>query len=97
MVCTAPRGEKILIEIAEQFEVHPTQVIEWKKQLLERASDVFDGGGTAGKVEAGPVSTVLHAKIGQQALEVNFLTGALTEVECLSTKKPWLTGSMTCR
>ena len=66
----ALRGEKTLIEIAEQFEVHPTQVTEWKKQLLERASDVFDG--TAGKPETGPDLKVLHAKIGQQALEIDF-------------------------
>ena len=80
----ALRGEKTLIEIAEQFEVHPTQVTEWKKQLLERASDVFDG--VPGKPEAGPDLKVLHAKIGQQALEIDFLSGALTKAGCLSAK-----------
>jgi len=44
---TALRGEKTLIEIAEQFEVYPTQVTEWKKQLLERACNVFDDGAAA--------------------------------------------------
>ena len=82
---TALRGEKTLIEIAEQFEVHPTQVTEWKKQLLERASDVFDGG-TAGKADAGPDLKVLHAKIGQQALEIDFLGSALTKAGWLSAK-----------
>ena len=76
---TALRGKKILIKIAEQFEVHSTQVTEWKKQLLERASDVFDGGGAADKADAGPDLRVLHAKIGQQALEIDFLSGALTK------------------
>ena len=80
------RGEKTLIKIAEQFEVHPTQVTEWKKQLLERASDVFDGGVAAGKAETGPDLKVLHAKIGQQALEIDFLSGALTKAGCLSSK-----------
>ena len=80
----ALRGEKTLIEIAEQFQVHPTQVTEWKKQLLERASDIFDG--TAGKPEAGPDLKVLHAKIGQQALEIDFLGSALTKAGCLSAK-----------
>ena len=81
----ALRGEKTLIEIAEQFEVHPTQVTEWKRQLLERAGDVFDGGTTA-KADIGVDLKVLHAKIGQQALEIDFLSGALTKAGCLSAK-----------
>lgn len=34
----AIRGEKTLSESAQQFDLHPHQVTEWKKQLLERAS-----------------------------------------------------------
>ena len=36
----AIRGDKTLSEVAEHFEVHPHQVTEWKKQLLERAGEV---------------------------------------------------------
>ena len=77
---TALRGDKTLIEIAEQYEVHPTQVTEWKKQLLERASGVFEGGSSDAKSENGPDLKVLHAKIGQQALEIDFLAGALGRI-----------------
>ena len=86
MALTALPGEKTLIEIAEQFEFHPTRVTEWKKQLLERAADVFEGSLSAGKAETGPNLKVLHAKIGQQALEIAFLSGALTKAGCLSAK-----------
>jgi transposase-like protein len=82
----ALRGDKTLVEIAEQYQVHPTQVTEWKKQLLERASDVFDGGAPGSKEEAVPDLKVLHAKIGQQALEIDFLSGALTKAGLLSAK-----------
>ncbi len=82
----ALRGDKTLIEIAEHYEVHPTQVTEWKKQLLERASDVFAGGVSEAKAESGPDVKVLHAKIGQQALEIDFLSGALTKAGLLSAK-----------
>jgi transposase-like protein len=37
----AVRGERALAELAQQFEVHPNQITEWKRQLQERASDVF--------------------------------------------------------
>jgi transposase len=81
----ALRGDKTLTEIAEQYQVHPTQVTEWKRQLLERAADVFDG--VASKKESEPDLKVLHAKIGQQALEIDFLGSALTKAGLLSAKK----------
>jgi transposase-like protein len=80
----ALREDKTLADLCQQYELHPAQITEWKKQLLERASDVF---GTAGKaanpVDLGP----LHAKIGQQALEIDFLEGALTKAGLLSAGK----------
>ncbi len=39
----AVKGEKTLAELATQFGVHPTQITEWKQQLLARAADVFGG------------------------------------------------------
>jgi transposase-like protein len=37
----AVRGERPLAELAQQFDVHPDQITEWKRQLQERAADVF--------------------------------------------------------
>ena len=34
----AIRGEKTLIELSQQFDVHPNQIKQWKDQLLEGAS-----------------------------------------------------------
>ena len=39
----AVKGDKTLAELAEQFSVHPTQITEWKQQLLARAADVLAG------------------------------------------------------
>ena len=38
----AIRGDKTMAELASQFGVHAHQITEWKRQLLERAGDVFD-------------------------------------------------------
>lgn len=81
----AVRGDKTVSELAEQFEVHPTQVTQWKQQLLERAGEVFDG--PRGKDEPPVDVKVLHAKIGQLALENDFLEGALTKAGMLSAKR----------
>lgn len=81
----AIRGDKTLSEIAEHFEVHPHQVTEWKKQLLERAGEVF--GGPTRKDEAPVDVKAMQAKIGQLALENDFLEGALIKAGMLSAKR----------
>ena len=72
----ALKGEKTLAELAQQFDVHPNQITQWRAQLLEGASGVF---GNAAKAEAAPAMDVktLHAKIGALTLENDCLSGAL--------------------
>jgi len=83
----AIRGEKTLIELSQQFDVHPNQIKQWKDQLLAGASGVF--GDEAKSEAAVPMVDVktLHAKIGELALENDFLAGALNKAGLLSARK----------
>ncbi|MEX3683328.1 transposase, partial [Paraburkholderia sp. BR14320] len=38
------KGDKTLAELAQQYDVHPNQITDWKKQLQERVSEVFETG-----------------------------------------------------
>ena len=64
----AIKGERTLAELAQQFDVHPNQITQWRSQLLEGASGVFGPDTKTEPVSAVDVKT-LHAKIGELALE----------------------------
>ena len=82
----AIKGEKTLAELAQQFDVHPNQITQWRGQLLDGAAGVF--GRDKNEAAAPAVDLkALHAKIGELALENDFLSGALGKAGLLSAKR----------
>lgn len=71
----ALKGVKTLPEIAKEYDIHPVQVSEWKRMMVQNAASAFGAGGSRGDVEDFERErTRLHAKIGQQAVELDWLT-----------------------
>jgi transposase len=83
----AIKGDRTLAELSEQFDVHPNQITSWKAQLEGGAADVFGPGGGNGTAQPAIDVKSLHAKIGELALENDFLEGALTKAGLLSAKR----------
>src|ERR1700681_2403553 len=82
----AIKGDKTLAELAEQFDVHPNQITQWKSQLLESAAELFAPAAERRGSE-GPSLKDLQAKIGQLAMENDFLSGALGRIGDASGKR----------
>jgi transposase-like protein len=69
----AVKGERTLNELARRFQVHPTQVMEWKQLLLARAGDLFAGRAEPGAAQESELPDRLYRKTGQMKAELDWL------------------------
>jgi transposase len=79
----AIKGEQTLSKLSSRFQVHPNQITQWKQQLLQGASEVFEKNIKSRE----PDVKELHAKIGRLAMENDFLAVALGRIDGPSAKK----------
>lgn len=67
----AIRDQKTINQIAKEFQVHPVQVSEWKRQLLEGCGSIFEGSRRPESRE--DEIAELERKIGRLCVENDFL------------------------
>ena len=72
-------GGQSVAEVARALEVHPTDLQRWRRELQEHGERAFNGTGKK-RAEASRVAE-LERKVGQQAMEIDFLKRALQHVE----------------
>ena len=81
-------GRKTIQEIAADHAIHPIQVSQWKKQLLDGASELFTRGKKSKDKEEGQVKAAeLFQQIGKLHMELEWLkkiSAALTPINCAS-------------
>ena len=86
----AHRGEKTVAELASQYQLYPTVINNWKRQLLEGASGLFGKGAAASKADATAQAQIdeLYRQIGQLKVERDFLASKSKELG-LRSENPW--------
>lgn len=79
----AARGDKTLSELASKFKVHPTQISDWKRQLLERAAEVFQDGRKSRRKRSHDEAQEqeLFEQIGRLKMEVEWLKKKSAELD----------------
>lgn len=69
----AIRGHKTINEIASEHEIHPNQIIQWKKQLLKSADEIFSKGQGGKNKSEEALKDRLYQEIGKLKIELEFL------------------------
>jgi transposase-like protein len=73
----AVKGEMTVAEIAAKHGIHQTLVNEWKRQLLDGATGVFEKGSGKAEKDTSAVTDELYKQIGQLKVENDFLSRRL--------------------
>ena len=66
-------GIKTVAELAREYQIHPTQVSQWKSQVQQRLPEVFESGPGAQAIESEREIERLERKVGQLTMELDWL------------------------
>ena len=69
----AARQTRTLAELSRAFQVHPVQISQWKKQLLDGAESLFRDGRRRDQDESQAIQAELYEQIGRLNMEVEWL------------------------
>ncbi len=69
----AVKGLKTINELAAEYQVHPNQISEWKKQLLTGAPELFASGKKPGGKTEAELTAPLYEEIGRLRMDIRWL------------------------
>ena len=78
MVRAALREDKTLAQLASEFDVHPDQITEWKRQAIESLPEVFSRKKKLRQQDNQQLIDRLYQQIGELQVDVNLRGGVAT-------------------
>ena len=73
----AAKGTRTISELATEYRVHPNQISQWKRQLLQSGADVFSQSSANGQRDQQAVQTELYEQIGRLKMELEWVKKSL--------------------
>jgi transposase-like protein len=74
----AAKGQKTVAELASEHQLHPSQISQWKRQLLEEGEQLFRPGSSRQQREQALLETDLYEQIGRLKMELEWLKKKVT-------------------
>ena len=74
----AAKGTKTLSELAQEYQLHPSQISDWKQQLLAEGVSVFNRRNARQQREQAALETQLYEQIGRLKMELEWLKKKVT-------------------
>ena len=69
----ASKGDQTLSQLAEHYQLHPSQISEWKRQLLDDGASVFQNSRSQKQREQAAQEAELYEQIGRLKMELEWL------------------------
>ncbi len=66
----AAKQTKTIAELAKQFQVHPVQISQWKKQLLDGVETLFQNGSATRQPDPEKIQAELYEQLGRLQMEL---------------------------
>lgn len=73
VVRAALREDKTLAQLAGEFDIHPNQITEWKRQVLDSLPELFSQKKKAGQQDNQQLIDRLYRQIGELQVDVNWM------------------------
>ena len=77
----AAKGDQTLSQLAEQYQLHPGQISEWKRQLLDDGPSVFQNSRAQKQREQAAQEAELYEQIGRLRMELEWLKKKFTPLD----------------
>lgn len=74
----AAKGGQTVNELASAFGVHPSQVSQWKRQLVDEGPEMFSGQRSGTKKKEASKEPELYEQIGRLKMELEWLKKKVT-------------------